>query len=238
VQAAPAAISATSQQSRFHTETLETPCRDVDLKQLALAVGDRELLADAHLRLFEGRRYGLVGRNGVGKSSLLKALGWGLVVGLPKSLRCLYVDQLEGVDLGMTPVEVVVAADTEAQRAQRESQALEAALERGDGADVARTLRQLRLDRLADEAEQARQIAERRSGERGLAARQALVAAEARLAAAREELGAPVSARELHGALEAAQVGVQDEGGCAGLLWRRQHRLRQPAATKERRRRP
>ena len=57
-----AAITATSQQSRFHTETLETACEDVDLKQLTVAVGDRELLADAHLRLTAGTRYGLLGR--------------------------------------------------------------------------------------------------------------------------------------------------------------------------------
>lgn len=60
----------------------------------------------------------LARRNGVGKSSLLKAMGWGLVIGFPKSVRCLYVDQLEGVDPGQSPVQVVVAADTEAQRAQ------------------------------------------------------------------------------------------------------------------------
>lgn len=104
--------------------------QDVDLRQLHLAVGDRELLADAHLRLAAGTRYGLVGRcggwagrgtraaclmqhdrtfsqhslwpmlatpapapartrNGVGKSTLLKAMGWGLVIGFPKNLRCL-----------------------------------------------------------------------------------------------------------------------------------------------------
>lgn len=106
----------------------------MDLRQLHLAVGDRELLADAHLRLAAGTRYGLVGRcdgwaghgtraeclmqltepccsqhslsptlantscpcpapaldrNGVGKSTLLKAMGWGLVIGFPKNLRCL-----------------------------------------------------------------------------------------------------------------------------------------------------
>jgi len=57
-----AAITATSQQSKFHNETLETPSHDVDLRTVALAVGDTELLSDAHLRLFAGRRYGLVGR--------------------------------------------------------------------------------------------------------------------------------------------------------------------------------
>lgn len=82
----------------------------------------------------------------------------------------------------------------------------QAALEGGDAADIAATLRRLRLDRLRDEAEEARQIAERRSGERGLAARQALVAAEAHMAAAEQELEAPVGPQELHRALEVAQV--------------------------------
>lgn len=31
----------------------------------------------------------------MGKSTLLKAIGWGLVVGFPRHVRCLYVDQLE-----------------------------------------------------------------------------------------------------------------------------------------------
>ncbi len=39
---------------------------------------------------------------------------------------CRYVDQLEGVDPQQTAIQVVVQADTEAQRAQRESEALEA----------------------------------------------------------------------------------------------------------------
>ncbi|KAI7843107.1 hypothetical protein COHA_003278 [Chlorella ohadii] len=205
-----AAITATTQQSRFHTETLEAVAQDVDLRQLHLAVGDRELLADAHLRLFAGRRYALVGRNGVGKSTLLKAMGWGLMIGFPKNLRCLYVDQLEGVDPQQTAIQVVVQADTEAQRAERESEALEGVLESGDAADVAHALRQLRVERLQDEVEEARQIAERRSGERGLAARQALVAAEAELAEAQQALDAPVPPEELHRAMEAAQDLLND----------------------------
>ena len=60
-------IVATTQQSRFHTETLDTYCEDVDLKQLTLTAGDKELLSDADLRLFSGVHYGLVGANGTGK---------------------------------------------------------------------------------------------------------------------------------------------------------------------------
>lgn len=59
---------------------------------------------------------------------------------------------------------------------------------------------------------EAQKIATLRSGERGLAARQVLVAAEARLEAAQRELEAPVGAEELHAALGAAQVGA---GRCA-----------------------
>lgn len=61
------AIAATTQQSRFHTETLDTSCEDVDLKSLTLTVGDEELLSEANLRLFSSVHYGLVGANGVGK---------------------------------------------------------------------------------------------------------------------------------------------------------------------------
>ena len=149
----------------------------------------------------------------MGKSTLLKAVGWGLVVGFPKSLRCLYVDQLEGVDPEQSPVEVVVAADSEAQRAQREAAALQAALEGGEPGGMARTLRQLAVARAEEEAAGAAQTAERRSGERGLAARQALVGAEAALAEARARLDAPLSAQEEAAAQAAAQV---RSGGVVG----------------------
>jgi ABC-type molybdenum transport system ATPase subunit/photorepair protein PhrA len=63
------AIKATSQESRFHTESISTSSKEIDLKDVNLFVGARQLLQDAHLRLKEGIHYGLVGRNGTGKSS-------------------------------------------------------------------------------------------------------------------------------------------------------------------------
>lgn len=66
------AIKATSQESRFYTESITTSSKEVDLKQVNLFVGARELLQDAHLRLKEGVHYGFVGRNGTGKSSELR----------------------------------------------------------------------------------------------------------------------------------------------------------------------
>lgn len=64
-------ITATSQQSRFHAETLETTSTDLDLPGVNISVNDNELLVDAHLKLKAGTRYGLVGQNGVGKTGIL-----------------------------------------------------------------------------------------------------------------------------------------------------------------------
>jgi ATP-binding cassette subfamily F protein 3 len=62
-------IVATSQQSRFHRETLLTSSKDIDMHTVNITVNNLDLLVDAHLRLKEGVRYGLVGQNGVGKTS-------------------------------------------------------------------------------------------------------------------------------------------------------------------------
>ncbi len=58
----PMKIVATSQQSRFHTETLDIASGEIDLKDVTIAVGERELLTDTRLKLKEGIRYALVGR--------------------------------------------------------------------------------------------------------------------------------------------------------------------------------
>lgn len=67
-------IVATSQQSRFHTETLETLSKEIDLKSVNISVNQLELLVDAHLRLKENVKYGFVGPNGTGKSGRMMTL--------------------------------------------------------------------------------------------------------------------------------------------------------------------
>lgn len=57
------AIVCTAQQSRFHTATLEGSVTEVDIKDLGISVGDRDLLVNAHLRLKAGRIYALTGRS-------------------------------------------------------------------------------------------------------------------------------------------------------------------------------
>ncbi len=48
------------------------------------------------------------------RSTLLRAIGQGLVVGFPKNLHALYVEQLEGTDGAMSVLNTVMQADKEA----------------------------------------------------------------------------------------------------------------------------
>ncbi|EIM21932.1 P-loop containing nucleoside triphosphate hydrolase protein, partial [Wallemia mellicola CBS 633.66] len=104
-------VVATSQTSRFHSETLETLSNDVDVKGVNITVGDHDLLIDAELKLFDGVKYGLCGQNGVGKSTLLKCLGDKSLIGFPRNINALYVEQLEGSDTSVSALETVVNAD-------------------------------------------------------------------------------------------------------------------------------
>jgi ATP-binding cassette, subfamily F, member 3 len=78
--------------------------------------GGADLLSNAAVVLVPGRRYGLIGRNGKGKSTMLKYLAARRVGGLPASLSIHYVSQT-CADMGelevATPGEVVIQADTE-----------------------------------------------------------------------------------------------------------------------------
>ena len=86
--------------------------RDVDLKRVNITINGNELLTGATLRLHAGRHYGLVGRNGVGKSTLLRRMALARIDGFPDYLMVLHVKQeVEGDD---TPVlETVIRSDKE-----------------------------------------------------------------------------------------------------------------------------
>lgn len=54
---------------------------------------DSTLLQDASVTLAFGRRYGLVGRNGTGKTTFLRHLAAHLIKGIPKNVQILHVEQ-------------------------------------------------------------------------------------------------------------------------------------------------
>ena len=86
--------------------------RNVDLKRVNITINTNELLTGATLRLHEGRHYGVVGRNGVGKSTLLRRMALARIDGFPDYLMVLHVRQeIPGDD---TPVvETVIRSDKE-----------------------------------------------------------------------------------------------------------------------------
>lgn len=177
-----------SQQTRFYSYKLESLSKDIDLKGVQLSIGDRKLLSDAELKLLSGIRYGLIGRNGVGKTSLLKAIGYGNLVGLPQNIKALYVDQLESTDTEARVIDVVLGSNRVLKAAEKQAGLLSEAIENGDPDTVLRVYRRVRLDQLVAEREEAQKVATKRSGQRGLEARAALIEAEAREEKAREEL--------------------------------------------------
>ena len=52
----------------------ETSRADIHLPAITLIAGGKALLEKATLKLSRGRKYGLVGRNGIGKTTLINAL--------------------------------------------------------------------------------------------------------------------------------------------------------------------
>ena len=78
--------------------------------------GGTNLLEGATFTLVRGRVYGLIGRNGKGKSTLLRALASRQVGNIPPELTVHYVSQeqeLSEESREMTPVDLVVHADLE-----------------------------------------------------------------------------------------------------------------------------
>ncbi|ODV80400.1 ATP-binding cassette family, regulator of translational elongation [Suhomyces tanzawaensis NRRL Y-17324] len=67
--------------------------KDIKLENFDLYVGDgQRILSEASLTLAYGRRYGLVGQNGIGKSTLLRALSR-RELNVPKHITILHVEQ-------------------------------------------------------------------------------------------------------------------------------------------------
>ena len=73
--------------------------------------GGENLLEDANIRLVSGHRYGLIGRNGKGKSTLLRWIAARRVKGFPSLMSMHYVAQeipLAAINEGVHPVDMVL----------------------------------------------------------------------------------------------------------------------------------
>ncbi|XKL66256.1 hypothetical protein PGB90_009676 [Kerria lacca] len=66
--------------------------QDIRIENFDISFGDRMLLQNADLTLSFGRRYGLVGRNGLGKTTLLRMISSGQLR-IPSHISVLHVEQ-------------------------------------------------------------------------------------------------------------------------------------------------
>ncbi|KAJ9668600.1 ATP-binding cassette, regulator of translational elongation [Coniosporium apollinis] len=69
-----------------------TKSKDIKVDSIDVAIGGKRILSDTTLTLAFGRRYGLVGQNGIGKSTLLRALSR-REVAIPTHISILHVEQ-------------------------------------------------------------------------------------------------------------------------------------------------
>lgn len=88
----PASASTTQQVSKRDIKNESTKIRDIKLENFDISFGDRVLLHGADMTLVFGRRYGLCGRNGYGKSTLLRMISTRQLI-IPKHITILHVEQ-------------------------------------------------------------------------------------------------------------------------------------------------
>ena len=87
----------------------QSKSKDIKVDGFDVSIGGKRILSDTNLILAYGRRYGLVGQNGIGKSTLLRALSR-REVNIPTHISILHVEQeITGDDT--TALQAVLDAD-------------------------------------------------------------------------------------------------------------------------------
>lgn len=87
----------------------QSKSKDIKVDGFDVSIGGKRILSDTSLTLAYGRRYGLVGQNGIGKSTLLRALSK-REVNIPTHISILHVEQeITGDDT--TALQAVLDAD-------------------------------------------------------------------------------------------------------------------------------
>lgn len=128
----------------------QSKSKDIKVDSIDISIGGHRILTDASLTLAYGRRYGLVGQNGIGKSTLLRALSR-REVAIPSHISILHVEQeITGDD---TPaIQAVLDADVwrkrllaEQEKISKQLAAIEA--ERSSMADTSKDAARLDHER-------------------------------------------------------------------------------------------
>eukprot|EP00227_Mantoniella_beaufortii_P016441 CAMPEP_0197576678 /NCGR_PEP_ID=MMETSP1326-20131121/1606_1 /TAXON_ID=1155430 /ORGANISM="Genus nov. species nov., Strain RCC2288" /LENGTH=816 /DNA_ID=CAMNT_0043139633 /DNA_START=40 /DNA_END=2487 /DNA_ORIENTATION=+ len=114
-------------QTDDHREAMANS-KDIKIDGFSVSARGKELLVNTDLTVVHGRRYGLVGPNGMGKTTIMKLLARRKLP-VPDFIDILLVEQ-EVVGDERTALESVVAADVELQQLRKKRMELETAMER------------------------------------------------------------------------------------------------------------
>ncbi|XP_051217312.1 ABC transporter F family member 1 [Lolium perenne] len=114
--------------------------RDIHIESLTLTFHGHDLLVDTELELNYGRRYGLLGLNGCGKSCLLKAIGY-RELPIPQHMDIYHLShEIEASD--MSALGAVISCDEERVKLEKEAEIL-AAQDDGGGEALERVYERL-----------------------------------------------------------------------------------------------
>ncbi|KAL7469118.1 hypothetical protein ACHAXS_009364 [Conticribra weissflogii] len=135
--------------------------KDIWVRNVSLSLDNgKSLLDDGELKFSHQRRYGLVGKNGVGKTTLLKAIAAFQVEGFPRHHRVLHVRQeIRAAGGSVSVLQAVMDADVERNTLMEEEKELLKRLEGEggrdtDGVDIKEKLNKLKARSKSEEADE------------------------------------------------------------------------------------
>ncbi|VVA90844.1 unnamed protein product [Arabis nemorensis] len=105
------------------TAAADANVKDITIESFSVSVRGNELLNNTCVKISHGKRYGLVGPNGKGKSTLLKLLAWRKIP-VPKNIDLLLVEQ-EVVADETSALNAVVSANEELVKLRQEAEVLQ-----------------------------------------------------------------------------------------------------------------